>query len=240
MTNAKGKADDRAVQSWRKVLTSHGWLSRVPEDFRSALLADADWQSFEAGEHLFLAGEENRREMLGLCEGVVAIAAGMGPADTPPLHLLRPASWFGYSTLFTGEATRVSATARTKVWVARIAGNRVQQCLAGNPEWWPCILALVALYGDAAVTVAADLAIRGSERRLVAVLLRLSGHRHPAAGPVLGVVPISQAELAAACNLSRNTTSTILLRLAANGLLALARGGVEVRKPDALMKIAAL
>lgn len=233
-------ADDRAIRAWRQLLTSYGWLSRVPDPLRSALLSDVVWHAFGPGDHLITAGEEDRRELIGLCDGVLAFTAGMGPPDTPPIHLARPASWFGYSTLFTGEPARITATARTKGWVVRIAGARVRELVAGNPDWWPQFLHLAGDYGDLALTVAADLAIRGSERRLVAVLLRMSGHRHPAGGPTLGVVPINQGELAAACNLSRNTANGIVRGLASRGLISVARSGLSIDRPAALLELAEL
>jgi CRP-like cAMP-binding protein len=237
---AISQPDDLDLRSWRKVLTSHGWLSRTSDAFQAALLADVVWHAFEPGEHLTMAGDESRRELFGLCEGVVALTAGLGPGDTPPLHLARPAFWFGHSMLSTGEPTRVTATARTRGTLVRIPGQRILTLVGGRPDWWLHLLQLTAIYGDVAVTVATDLAIRGSERRLVAVLLRMGGHRDPATGPALRVVPVNQVELAAACNLSRNTANGIVRRLASRGLLSVTRAGLAIDDPDELLRLATL
>ena len=58
------------------------------------------------------------------------------------------------------------------------------------------------VYGDVAVTIAADLLIRDSERRCAAVLLRLSGRRFAdPKDPEPAEVSFTQADLAGAANL---------------------------------------
>ncbi|MCX5493190.1 Crp/Fnr family transcriptional regulator [Kaistia dalseonensis] len=206
-------------------------------DFRKELLAEANWRRFDAGQHVTLSGEGGD-ELLCLCEGALAITSGLGTSDTPTmLHLARPPFWLGYGPLMTGEPRRATATARTSGWLAQILGRRLMAMLAATPAWWPNMFFLAASYGDLAALIAADLAIRGSERRLIAVILRMSGHRTPAAGPPLTLLPISQGELAAAANMSRNTAGTIIQRLASRGLLVVTPQGLVVENPGGLASL---
>ena len=95
--------------------------------------------------------------------------------------------------------------------------------------------AVVGLEPNIVVTIAADLLIRDSELRCAAVLLRLGGRRF--AGPddaAPAVIPLTHDELAAAANLSRNTTGAMLRKLTARGLIELGYRGIIVRTPPAL------
>src|SRR5271166_2182507 len=70
------------------------------------------------------------------------------------------------------------------------------------------------VYGDVAVTIAADLLIRDSERRCAAVLLRLSGRRSAdPEDPEPAEASITQADLAGAANLSLSSVKSMLGRL---------------------------
>ena len=90
-------------------------------------------------------------------------------------------------------------------------------------------------YGDTASTIASDLLIPDAEARLVAVLLRFAGLRRPCVdNPATVTVPVTQQDLAAAANLSRNWTGSILRRLATAGLVDTGYSGITIRDPRAL------
>ncbi|MEM1236542.1 MAG: helix-turn-helix domain-containing protein [Pseudomonadota bacterium] len=89
---------------------------------------------------------------------------------------------------------------------------------------------------SAVIGIAQDLMLRSSRDRLLAILARFAGLRsaHP---PDPVVVDLTQAELAAIANLSRSSTSPILLGLEKEGVLRLRRASIEVLKPDVLLRI---
>ena len=107
--------------------------------------------------------------------------------------------------------------------------------LAKRPEWWRHLIPPSLVYGDVAVTIAADLLIRDSERRCAAVLLRLGGCRFAGPEDKESVeVSVTQNELAGAANLSRNSVGTMLQRLKARGLIELGYRGMTVCSSKAL------
>jgi CRP/FNR family transcriptional regulator, cyclic AMP receptor protein len=219
------------------ILSQHGWLSHVSPDFRTELLAEITWRRFEAGQAVSMAGADGG-ELLGLCDGVLAITSGLGTPDSMvTLHLARPPFWIGHGPLVTGDPRRATAVARSGGWLARIGAQRFHGLLSANPGWWRNVALLVAEYGDTAFIIAADLAIRGSEQRLAAVITRMSGHRPGLPGPAIDILPITQKELAEAANLSRNTAVAILGRFAARGLIETRRPGIAIRRPEALLAI---
>ena len=185
------------------------------------MLSRSRWQSLEAGTPI-QAGGEGDGELIGLAHGVIEMRSVLGRADTPIMYFARPVLWFGYGPLAFDRPRPTAASARSAVWLARIPQAEVRKVLSERPEWWRCFIQPAITNGDIALSVAADLLIRDSERRCAAVLLQLSGRRFTGpedSRPV--VVSITQDELAGAANLSRNSTGTMLKRLAARGLIEL-------------------
>lgn len=94
---------------------------------------------------------------------------------------------------------------------------------------------LLAEYGDMSAVIAADLLIRRSDQRLAATLLRFAGLRDPrkeATGH--NSVPVTQAELADASNLSRNAAGTILRDMQASGWIEIEYRTIVLKDPLAL------
>lgn len=218
----------------RRILVSRGWLSATPPEFQRALMSRSVWHSLEAGAPLQFGGEKTG-EMIGLALGLLEMRTILGPADTPIMHLAHPVFWLGYVPIIPGKPRRISASAKTRSWLARIPENAINEILSEHPQWWQYLLQPAIIYGDVSQNVAADLLIRDSERRCAAVLLRLSGRRFPGADDGAPVdVPVTQGELAGAANLSRNSVGAIVKRLAARGLIEQTRRSIIVQAPQAL------
>ena len=217
-----------------EILKMRGWLSATPADFRDIILSGCSWEHLDAGSPI-QSGGEAEGELIGLAAGIIETRTILGRADTPIMHFIHPVFWIGYLPMLSGQPRRLAASARTPVWIARIPQSNVTELLAKRPEWRAHFMQLAIVYGDVAVNVAADLLIRDSERRCAAVLLRLSGRRFsgPDDGPMVDV-PVTQGELAAASNLSRNSAGTIVQKLKARGLIALRYRGMTIRAPAAL------
>lgn len=217
-----------------RILASRGWLSATPDGFRRSLLAKASWHRIEAGAPIQDGGEEEG-ELIGLAQGAIAVRTILGPADTPIMHILHPVFWIGYLPIILGQPRRLTASARTPVWLARIRESIVKTLLSERPEYWQYFLRPTVLYGDICSVVGADLLIKDSERRCAAVLLRMAGRRF--AGPddaTPAEAPLTQDELAGAANLSRNSVGTMLKRLVSRGLIELGYRTTIVVSPSAL------
>ena len=215
-------------------LAGEGWLVRADPGFRDALLALARWHRAEPGHHLTRAGDE-AGDLIGLAEGTVAFTVTEGLASTPTMHVAAAVIWMGYGPLVLPMARTVTAEARTPVLYASFAQARVQGLLQRDPAGWQAIARLSGEFGLLMALTAADLLIPESERRCAAVLLRFAGQRF--AGPrdrLEAVVPVTQEELAAAANLSRNSAGTILRGFAARGWIATGYGGVRILAPARL------
>jgi CRP-like cAMP-binding protein len=92
--------------------------------------------------------------------------------------------------------------------------------------------------------IASDLLIPDSERRLAAVLRRFGGLQgltnvgdDPVAAGTTVHVPVTQAELAAAANLSRNSAGTILKRFATRGIIDTGYRDILITDPARLIAV---
>jgi CRP-like cAMP-binding protein len=151
------------------------------------------------------------------------------------MHMASAPFWMGYGPLLHGTRRVVNAQARTPAWIATFPKSKVIPLLESRPGWWRPFMKLMAIYGDVMSLTAADLLIPKSDLRLAAVLLRFGGARHAAAASAEPIrVPVTQEELAAASNMSRNSTGAILRRFTAMGLVETGYGSIDILDPVAL------
>jgi CRP/FNR family cyclic AMP-dependent transcriptional regulator len=217
-----------------RILTQRGWLSKTPGDFRTALLSRCGWNSLGAGTSITIGGDEVG-DLVGLACGTIELTTVLGPSETPMMHLGHGVFWLGYGPIISSQPRRISATARSEVWLASVPQAEVLRLLRDRPDWWRHLLLLALEYGDIAINIAADLLIRDSERRCAATLLRLGGCRFPNPEDATPIeILVTQDGLAAAANLSRNTTGTVLRKLAASGLIEIGYRGIIVIEPTAM------
>ncbi|PRY25000.1 CRP-like cAMP-binding protein [Aliiruegeria haliotis] len=220
-----------------ETLSTRGWLAGTDPEFRSSLLAEAEWRRFATGDQLTLAGDEGG-DLIGLADGFVAFHVSFGQPASPILHIAPSVFWMGYRPIVSEQARIATALARSPVACARIPRHRVLALLDERPEWWRHLVTLSLEYGDTAALAGADLLIADSEARLIAVLLRFAGLRgRGACDDRSGAVPVTQQDLAGAANLSRNWAGTILRRLARLGYVTTSYNGIAVNDPKALNAI---
>lgn len=225
---------DLSLAQRERALMAGGWLGRASPELQRGILSICRWQSFAAGAAIQHAAATDA-DMFGIVHGVVQLSPGSGIVDIPSLHFLQPGQWFGMVPLISGEARRVSATARTTSVIARVPHEPMRMMLARRPEWWRDLACSLLELTDVATTGLTDLLIHDSARRCGAVLLRLSGCRVARSGNDHAVeVALTQAELAAMSNVSRNTLGGILRDLAERDMIEPGYRTITVRRPAAL------
>lgn len=219
-----------------RLLKNHGWLSTTSPEFADAVISQGRWKRLDIGDRITTAGEV-KGELVALADGVAGLSSSVGYAETPLVHIFRPPFWFGYAWFIGSGPRRFTSVMRTPGWILTIGEHALTKLLDREPGGWQSVVRLAMIYGDLAATVAGDLITRKSERRVIAVLLRCSGHRDRADGPPLVSVPLTQGELADATNLSRNTVVALLQNLADRGLVGTSRGNIQIKDADGLMRI---
>lgn len=208
-----------------------GWLSRAPAAFQDAILARCQWSRIGAGTALTHGGDREGG-MYGIASGAVDVTPAVGPADLPIINIARAPYWFGILPVALGAPRAVGITTREPCDVALVPRAALAALLSAQPEWWQLLTAQALEHFNIAAQCAADLLIPDSRRRCIAVLLRAAGQRGgDAPGNDAGV---SQNELAAMANMSRQTTGNILRGLAAEGLVDLGYRSIVLRDVAAL------
>jgi CRP/FNR family transcriptional regulator, cyclic AMP receptor protein len=211
-------------------LLSHGWLAHQPADLRQALAGILRWRRFDPDESVYQS-DELGGGMIGIASGQLGVTSAIAAVDSPLAHVLLPGDWEGPAPLF-GVNRVASCTAMTPALVAVLPYVLIRQLLAGNPAWWEQMARftfdVLIRYGGAF----GDMLIRDSDRRCLAVLLRLGGCRFAGDAPVS--VAISQGDLAAAANLSRHIAGDALRQQELQGRVHVGYRKIEILEPAAL------
>jgi CRP/FNR family cyclic AMP-dependent transcriptional regulator len=229
--------DDMDARTGELVLSKHGWLSRMPADFRSAIFRNCVWQKYEAGASLFVAGDPPGG-IFGVADGSIGTSTLLGAPDSPMVNIARPGLWSGMGPILSGEPRRMSAFAITPALVAYVPLPALRTLLSERPEWWQHIGQLALITIDIIGSGFADLMIRDSGRRCAAVMLRLCECRFTDATDISREVMVTQEEIAAMANLSRSTVNIILRRFAKQRLIELRYRSIVVVETKRLRKLA--
>lgn len=216
------------------VLQQRGWFSRTPPEFQAAVLARCNWDVFAPGETLIWGGDREGG-IFGLAEGSTSVSAAGGAADVAPIHIVRPPFWFGLNPLVAGEARNVTVSARSECLVAHVPQHALAAIMAERPDYWRLTGQLLVDTVAIAVQAVADLMLRNTRRRCVAVLLRVADCRN--SGDVAVEADIGQEELGAMANLSRQTVGPILRELEESGLITMGYRSIILQNPAVLRTI---
>lgn len=215
-----------------------GWLSGQPQDFRAAVLARVRWLQLEAGAPVFHEGDD-----LGGAFGVLSGGIGMMVSNEfhgPVLgHVLRTGGWFGYGPALTGRPRVFGIRTMEPTTLAHLPLSAIVDLMASLPDARHQFGALGEYGVDLARAVIADLLISRADRRIAAVLLRVTG-------VLEGITPnspdgfcITQAELGEMANASRNYVNLTLQHFTRMAWVGLGYRRIAIRDEKALAAFAA-
>lgn len=224
-----------SLSAARETAAQHGWLPRTDAAFARTFLEHCVLLLLAPGDTACRVGDPPGG-MFGLVRGNLGAIISRAERSPYVAHFPRPGTWFGEACAITGQPRRVGLVAVRETALLYIPLPRILELLAARPEWWR-YLALVTLeHADTATLAGVDLLQREPERRIAAVLLRLTGCRvgllEPGDGPWQAVV--SQEDVALFSNVTRNTVGAVLKDMSARGLVKIGYRSLEVLKPGAL------
>jgi CRP-like cAMP-binding protein len=221
----------------RDVLMQQGWLSLMPAEFAASLMSLSVWRYYAANEPIYAAGDPPGG-IYGIAAGSVAFTAAMGSPASPVLHVGRAVSWTGVGPLLSGQPRRASLVAVAPVCAAYVPLRSLRSMLDANPAWWKHIAQELLMEFDTVTTAASDATIPSSTRRCAATLLRLADSRFDRSPSRDPSIQLSQEQIGRMMNLSRSSTSTVLARLADQGLIKLGFRAIELVDIDGLRAVA--
>jgi CRP/FNR family cyclic AMP-dependent transcriptional regulator len=228
-----------AIDEARDLVSRLGWLSYVPQRFRRQVLDRCLLEDVEAGVTVYNVGDPPGG-MFGLVSGGLGVSVAPGERGPYIAHFARPGTWFGEAAAITGQPRRIGLAATRPTRLLHLPLHAIHEIVRQDPAAWRYIALVSVAHNDTAIGASDDLMIRDTEKRFVAVLLRLGGCRlstGPSSVPI--EVDVTQEDLAAMANVTRNTAGAILRRLADRGQLALHYRKIGIVEPDALRALLA-
>jgi CRP-like cAMP-binding protein len=215
-------------------MARNGWLSLTPESFRRTVLDLSVLQKVEAGATIYATGDPPGG-MYGLVSGAFKVSVAQGERGPYFAHFFGPGDWFGEGPAISGRARIVGLSAGRESEVLHLPLRSVDEILRKEPASWRFFAALTLGKLETAMWAIDDLMMRDSDKRFVAVLLRLGGCRAATPpGGVAIVVHVSQDDLAAMANVSRSTANATLRKLEASGSITQSYRQIGITSPDRL------
>lgn len=222
----------------KTIVTTRGWLSLTPEEFRRAVISRVSLQSYQAGDSIYSVGDPPGG-MYGLAAGSVKIASAPGERGPYFAQIMTPGHWSGYGPAIAGCNRIVGLSAGRDCQVLFLPLRAINEITTRDPVSWRYIAGLSLSDTQLALGAMDDLTIRDEFHRCIAILLRTGGLRHVNGNtngnhsePVR--VDVNQIELAHMCNLSRSALGGFLRRLEAEGEIEIGYGQIAILKPSAL------
>lgn len=211
-------------------LHESGWFGARSRAFQSALLECAIHRSYSAEEALYLQGD--------VANGIHAVLDGNVRITTPAddgqdfvMHQEGGGFWIGDLALFASESRLVSVIATQPTNTLFFPSSRLERLVQETPEFIREFYALTHENMQKALRIVANLAVTGTEKRLVLRLL----HLDEVAADADGWIPVSQEELAAMIAVSSPTLYRKLHRLIQLDLVEGGYGRLRLKDRSALI-----
>ena len=218
-------------ESLEKVLLRVGWLQNLPASARERVSADIYEAQYAAGDAVVRKGEP-ASSWIGVAEGLLKVSAVHRSGKVVMFTGIPDGGWIGEGALIKRESRRYDILAMRSSRVIHVPGPTFRWLLDWSIDFNHYIIAhLNERLGQYIRMVETD--------RLTDPVARLARAIASLFNPVLypgthSLLTVSQAELGELAGLSRQTTNASIQKLAGDGLLDIAYGGVLVKDLGAL------
>jgi CRP/FNR family transcriptional regulator, cyclic AMP receptor protein len=217
----KDKAQDIARGS--------GWLSRQPAKLQDDLLSRCHLRMFRDKETIQHVGDPCSG-IYCVVEGIIRIEFAAGGGDYKIASVAQPVYWFGEAASFRRGACLVTVAAASPVTALHLPHIEFER-LIETASFCRAFAQLNVDHFEECLQVLGQLLIGDVEHRVavrLALLAEGSGEKPP-------VVPVTQADLAEMCGLSRPTVQQALANLERRGLVKPGYRRIQILDPAGLM-----
>ena len=220
-----------------RILAAKGWLAGQSPRFRATLLEQAELLHFAKGDYAFRAGDPP-----GGMHGVVAGSFGIylvTPFSGPDLsHILHPGWWCGEGPALGGRQRVLTVMAMESSITLHVPLEPARHLVQTDPEAARSIAVLGQIALGVAVANVSDLLIQRVDRRVGAVLLRVTGAMEGTVLKPTDDVCLTQGQLGRMANASRNMVNRTLAAFVAAGWVRLGYNRIAILDPVALAAFA--
>lgn len=213
-------------------MSANPWFGALPLADRQALLGSAELLRLRPGEMLFRQGDAPGG-FYGLLGGLLKISSLREDGREAILVVLEAGNWIGEISLMDGEPRTHDATALSAAEVLVVPQAAFAALMEGAP-FARAVAGLLAARVRSLYGMVEDAALRSTRARVARRLLLLARGDATMAPKARPAVPVSQEALAMMLGISRQTLSKELKALAAQGVLALRYGRMEILAMDRL------
>jgi CRP-like cAMP-binding protein len=226
-----------------RILSSRGWLAEIDPALAAAVLDAGRLLALRRGEAVFRP-DDAPGGMYGVIEGGILLST-LGRDGLPAAgHIARRCHWFGYGSALIRQRRVLLAAANEPSVILQVPASEFERLRAEFPTAGQAFGKLATLGEMLYLATVADLLIRHTDRRLAAVLLRVTGSEPPPyrrddppldpegrLGPGGPGVPLTQALLGEMANASAHTVARFVERATRAGWIDWRYGRVCL--PDA-------
>jgi CRP-like cAMP-binding protein len=216
------------------VLRQADWLAGFDPALGEALLAHGRLMRLAVGEWAQGEGDEQR--------GLFVVIAGLfhtycsAPGDRDVMiGQAGTGSVLGHATRFSGGPRLVTAICAEPGLLLQISETALERIAEARPEIWRVIANSAYANLRRAMQMMVEAVTLPPRQRIAARLVAMAAERSPGG---TAAIALSQQLLAEMTGLTRKTVNAHLSALEARGLIAIRYGGVLVRDPDGLRRVA--
>jgi len=191
-------------------------------------------QIYNPGEYTHFAGDTSGG-MFGIADGSFGVMIPAASGELVLCHVLRTGAWFGLGPILTNGPRSLTYKALEMSHLLHVSRPDLDAIANHYPDFHRRIgmLSESSFYAMG-IQVLGDLLVRSGERRIGAVLARLSqggdGHRKGDSAPI----HLSQADIGQIANASRDRVNRALQKFAKAGWIRLEYKTIVVRDAAAL------
>lgn len=193
-------------------------FSVLPEEGFQQLRNSADRATYQKGAIIF-SEDQPCRHLHVLLSGAVKVYKLSEDGHEQLIHLMKPVSFFGEDIVFSGDCYEAGAQALSETMLYNIERGALERLVLGYP---PFALAFLVSFGrrlKRMMMLVGEAALQDVRKRLCRALLELAEQRG-LGNPMIPVIELRQADLAAYVGAARETLSRALARLEQDGLIA--------------------
>jgi CRP/FNR family transcriptional regulator, cyclic AMP receptor protein len=219
-------------------LASRGWLSELEPALATAIFDAGRIVALTRGAALFRPGDDPGG-IYGVVDGGIIISTTGRDGFPASGHIMRRGAWFGYGSVSFRQKRTLMAEANEPSTILCVPLSRIEGLRSKHPSLAPAV-ALLAAHGETALlSVIADLLIGTTDRRLAAVLLRVTGESPDDPWSDPRGVSLTQQRLADLAAASIHTVARFVDRCSQQGWITWSYGRVRILDADGLREFAA-
>lgn len=221
---------------YRPVLLQGRWFAGLPEDFQTALTSTAVVRRLASNERLFARGDPPNG-LFVVVDGAVCVTAITEAGKELMLTRIEAPTWFGEISVFDGQPRTHDTVADGEAVVLQVPSDALQTILDEHPLRWRDLGRLAASKLRLTFHALEDLAGLPLTARLARRLVVLADGHGTLIDDAKDRLHVTQEQLAAMLQCSRQSINAALKELTKQGLVQLAYGAVEIRNHDGLVRL---